>query len=149
MLKIPMVSYFSKTKAVVEFSKTLGMLLESGTNLSEALEIVCKIVDNKVLTKKLLQARDSIIKEGKIAKYLKKTEMFPPIASYMISTGEESGQLSEMLITVGDDYEEELTEITERMTSALKPIMTIVMGLIILFVILAMFMPIVAMSTDI
>jgi type II secretory pathway component PulF len=148
MLKIPMISYFSKTKAVVEFSKTLGMLLESGTNLSEALEIVCKIVENRVLTKKLLVARDNIIKEGKIAKYLKKTEMFPSIASYMISTGEESGQLAEMLITVGDDYEEELTEITDQITAALTPIMTVVMGLIILFVILAMFMPIVKMSTE-
>ena len=67
-LKLPMTSYFSKTKAVVQFSKTLGMLIESGVNLSEALDIVCNIVDNTVLTNKLKEARDNIIKEGKIAK---------------------------------------------------------------------------------
>ncbi|MBU1007634.1 type II secretion system F family protein [Candidatus Dependentiae bacterium] len=146
ILRLPLVSYFSKTKAVVQFSKTLGMLLESGVNLAEALDIVCNIIDNEVLTQKLLEARDSIIKEGKIAKYLKKTNMFPAIASYMISTGEESGQLAQMLLTVGNDYDTELTEITESMTSKITPIMTIVMGLIVLFIILAIFLPIMQMS---
>jgi len=146
ILKIPLLSYFSKTKAVVQFSKTLGMLIESGVNLSEALNIVCKIVDNEVLTKKLLDARESIIKEGKIAKHLKKTGIFPPIASYMISTGEESGQLAQMLLTVGKDYDEELTEITESLTSKITPIMTIVMAAIVLFIILAIFMPVMDMT---
>jgi type II secretory pathway component PulF len=146
ILKMPLVSYFSKTKAVVQFSKTLGMLLESGVNLSQALEIVCKIVDNKVLTQKLLQARDSIIKEGRIAKYLKKTEIFPAIASYMISTGEESGQLAQMLLTVGEDYDTQLTEITESITAKISPVMTLVMAVIILFIILAIFLPVMQMG---
>jgi Type II secretory pathway, component PulF len=146
ILKLPVISYFSRTKAVVQFSKTLGMLLESGVNLSEALDIVCKIVDNEVLTKKLLEARDNIIKEGKIAKYLKKTEIFPSIASYMISTGEESGQLAQMLLTVGSDYDTELSEITEGLTGKITPIMTIVMAIIILFIILAIFLPVMNMS---
>jgi type II secretory pathway component PulF len=146
ILRLPLISYFSKTKAVVQFSKTLGMLIESGVNLAEALDIVCKIVDNEVLTKKLLEARDNIIKEGKIAKYLKKTEIFPPIASYMISTGEESGQLAQMLLAVGDDYDIELTEITESMTAKITPIMTVVMAVIILFIVLAIFLPVMQMS---
>lgn len=146
ILKLPLVSYFAKTKAVVQFSKTLGMLLESGVNLAEALDIVSNIIDNKVLTQKLLEARDSIIKEGKIAKYLKKTGMFPAIASYMITTGEESGQLAQMLLTVGSDYDTELTEITDSMTGKITPIMTLVMGVIVLFIILAIFLPIMQMS---
>lgn len=146
ILKLPLVSYFSKTKAVVQFSKTLGMLMESGVNLAEALDIVCKIVDNEVLTQKLLEARDNIIKEGKIAKYLKKTEIFPAIASYMISTGEQSGQLAEMLLTVGDDYDVQLSEITEGLTGKITPVMTIVMAVIILFVILAIFLPMMQMG---
>jgi type II secretory pathway component PulF len=130
----------------VQFSKTLGMLIESGVNLAEALDIVCKIVDNEVLTQKLLEARDSIIKEGKIAKYLKKTGIFPSIASYMISTGEESGQLAEMLLTVGQDYDTELTEITEGLTGKITPIMTVVMAIIILFIIMAIFLPVMQMG---
>jgi type II secretory pathway component PulF len=99
-----------------------------------------------VLTQKLLQARDSIIKEGRIAKYLKKTEIFPAIASYMISTGEESGQLAQMLLTVGEDYDTQLTEITESITAKISPVMTLVMAVIILFIILAIFLPVMQMG---
>lgn len=142
ILRLPLVSYFSKTKAVVQFSKTLGMLLEGGVNLSEALDIVCNIVENNVLTFKLKQARDKIIKEGKIAKYLKETGMFPSIASYMINTGEQSGKLAEMLLTVGNDYDTELEELTDSLTEAISPIMMVVMAVIIGFVIAAIFLPI-------
>lgn len=146
ILRMPMVSYFAKTKAVVQFSKTLGMLLESGVNLAEALDIVCNIVDNEVLTQKLVEAKENIIKEGKIAKYLKKTGIFPPIASYMISTGEESGKLADMLLTVGHDYDEELTELAEGMTAKITPIMTAVLASIVLFVIMAILLPVMGMG---
>ncbi len=145
-LKLPLTAYFSRTKAVVQFSKTLGMLLESGVNLSAALDIVCNIVENNVLTKKLLEARDKIIKEGKIAKYLKETGIFPHIASYMISTGEQSGKLAEMLLTVGEDYENELNDLSENLTSKINPIMTMVMGVIVLFIVAAIFLPIMSMG---
>jgi type II secretory pathway component PulF len=146
LLKIPMISYFSKIKAVVQFSKTLGMLLEGGVNLSESLGIVCSIVDNNVLKQKLNEARDNIIKEGKIAKYLRDTGIFPNMASYMIGTGEQSGQLAQMLLTVGGDYETELGEATDSIVGKITPIMTLVLALIVLFIILAVFMPIMEMG---
>ncbi len=145
-LKLPLISYFSKTKAVVQFTKTLGMLLESGVNLAEALDIVTKIVTNSVLTGKLEEAREKIIKQGKIAQYLKETGIFPPIASYMISTGEESGKLAEMLLSVGQDYDRELTELTDGLTAKINPIMMLVMGVIVTFIVLAIFMPIMQMG---
>ncbi len=146
LLKLPLTSYFSKTKAIVQFSQTLGMLLEAGVNLSEALDIVCNIVENTVLVKKLQGAKDKIIKEGKISKYLKETGIFPNIASYMISTGEQSGQLAQMLLTVGLDYEEDLKEITDSLVAKIGPITTIVTGAIIGFIVLAVFLPIVEMG---
>ncbi len=146
ILKVPLFSYFSKLKAVVQFSKTLGMLLSSGVNLAEALDIVCNIVDNHVLSYKLKEARDQIIKEGKIAKYLKKTEIFPPMASYMISTGEQSGKLAEMLLSVGKDYEEELLLETSRFTSKIGPLTTVVMGVIVGFILVSVFLPIAEMG---
>lgn len=146
LLRTPLISYFVKTKAVVQFCKTLGMLLESGVHLPEALDIVSNIVDNKVLVHKLTEARDKIIKEGKIAKYLKETGLFPAIASYMISTGEQSGKLAQMLLTVGNDYDVELTEITDSLTSKITPIMTVVMATIVLFIVLAIFLPIMEMG---
>lgn len=146
LLRFPLTAYFSRTKAVVQFSKTLGMLLESGVNLSEALDIVCNIVDNKVLTQKLLSARDKIIKEGKIATYLRETGIFPSIASYMISTGEQSGKLAEMLLTVGSDYDDELTELTDSLTAKITPIMTLVMGVVVMFIVLSIFLPIMSLG---
>lgn len=146
MLSFPLTAYFSRTKAVVQFSKTLGMLMESGVNLSEALDIVCNIVDNRVLTVKLNHARDKIIKEGKIAKYLSETGIFPKIALYMISTGEQSGKLGHMLITVGDDYEVELAELSDGLTEKINPIMTMVMGLIVGFIVVSILMPMMSMG---
>ncbi|MCB9493244.1 MAG: type II secretion system F family protein [Epsilonproteobacteria bacterium] len=145
-LRFPMTAYFSRTRAVVQFSQTLGMLLESGVNLAEALDIVCNIIENRVLAKKLLEARDKIIKEGKIAKYLTDSGLFPKIASYMISTGEQSGKLSEMLLVVGRDYEEELNELTESLVAKINPVMTLVLGAVVGFIVLAIFLPIMELT---
>lgn len=145
-LKIPMISYFSKTKAVVQFCQTLGILLNAGVNLSESLSIVSNIVDNSVLHDKLEIAKDNIIKEGKIAKYLKQTEIFPNIATYMIDTGEQSGNLGNMLTTVGNDYDQELKNIIDGLISKIGPMTTIITGLIIGFIVISVFLPIAEMG---
>ena len=147
LLRFPLTAYFSRTKAVVQLSKTLGMLIESGVNLPEALDIVCKIVENSVLTEKLMAARDKIIKEGKIARYLKQTGIFPSMASYMINTGEESGKLGEMLLNVGNEYERELIDLTDGLTAKIAPVMTLVMAVIIIFIMAAIMLPILGMAS--
>ncbi len=145
-LRLPMIKFFSKTSAVVQFSKTLGMLLEGGVSLSEALDIVCNIVSNRVLADQLNEARDKIIKEGKIAEYLKQTGIFPPIAIYLIKTGEQSGDLAKMLLTVGENYEQELSEITDKLTSTMEPIIMALMAVVVGFIVIAIAMPIMQMS---
>ena len=141
-LKIPIIKFVAKTSAVVQFSYTLGMLIEGGVNLAEALDIVVKIIDNRILSDALNEARDKIIKQGKIAQYLKQTGMFPPIAIYLIRTGEESGQLDTMLLTVAANYEEELGDLIDRATGLLGPIMLIVMAVIVGFIVMAIAGPI-------
>jgi len=145
-LRIPFINYFAKTGAIVQFTQTLGILTESGVNLAESLDIVCKIIDNQVLADALNEARDKIIKQGKIAQYLKQTGIFPPIAIYLINTGEESGKLDVMLLTVAKNYEDERTELIDTMTAAISPIMLIVMGLIVGFIVMAIAVPMVEMS---
>jgi type II secretory pathway component PulF len=146
LLKIPLISKFSKVGAVVQFSQVLGMLLDAGVNFSEALDLVSKVVSNKILSKALSQARSNIIKEGKIAKHLEKTNIFPPIACYMIKVGEESGQLSQMLLRVGKDYQEELFRTSDALVAALSPIMTILIAGVVLVIVLSIFLPIMEMS---
>jgi type II secretory pathway component PulF len=122
------------------------MLLEGGVNLSEALDIVCNIIDNKVLSEELKEARDNIIKQGKIAQFLKQTEIFPPIAIYLINTGEQSGELDTMLLTVAKNYEDDLSELTDSLTSKLEPIMMIAMALVVGFIVLSIAMPLMRMG---
>jgi type II secretory pathway component PulF len=145
-LRIPIVRYFARTGAVVQFSRTLGMLIESGVNLSEALDIVVKIIDNTVLKDALNEARDKIIKQGKIAEYLKETNLFPPIAIYLIKTGEQSGQLDFMLLTVAQNYEEDLKEAADGLASKISPILLIVMAGIVGFIVIAIAVPIMQMG---
>ncbi|MCX5922852.1 MAG: type II secretion system F family protein [Candidatus Dependentiae bacterium] len=145
-LRLPLIKYFVKTNAVVQFSYTLGMLLEGGVNLAESLDIVVKIIDNRVLADTLNQARDKIIKQGKIAQYLKQTNIFPPIAIHLISTGEQSGQLDSMLLTVAQNYEEDLGELADGLTAALGPILLIVMAVIVGFIVIAVALPITQMG---
>ena len=146
MLRLPFIKYFSKTRAIVQFTQTLGILTESGVNLAESLDIVCKIVDNQVLANALNEARDKIIKQGKIAQYLKQTGIFPPIAIYLINTGEESGKLDVMLLTVAKNYEDELAERIDGLTAAVGPAMLIVMGLLVGFIVLSIAEPMIGMS---
>ncbi|MFC1854905.1 type II secretion system F family protein [Candidatus Dependentiae bacterium] len=145
-LRLPVVSKLSRTSAVVEFSKTLGMLQEAGVNLSDSLNIVCDVVENTILAEDLREARANIIKEGKIAKFLQQTGMFPPIAHYMIRTGEESGKLAQMLLQVGHDYEQEMEETIDALTEAISPVMTVVIGGVVLLIVLALFLPMMEMG---
>ncbi len=148
-LRLPLIKYLSKTNAVVQFSYTLGLLLEGGVHISEALDIVVSIIDNRILAEALRKARDNIVKEGKIAEYLQQTKMFPPIAIYLIKTGEQSGQLDTMLLTVADNYEKNYVELIDRLTGLISPIMLFAMAGIVGFIVLAIALPMVKQMENI
>ena len=144
-LKLPVVKFFSRTSAIVQFCNTLGMLLESGVNLSQALDIVCDIIDNSILVQTLTEAKEKIIKQGKITPFLKETGLFPPMAIYLINTGEQSGKLDFMLLTVARNYETELTELTDKLTENIPTIMTLIMAIVVGFIMFAVMGPILEM----
>jgi type II secretory pathway component PulF len=146
-LKLPLIGYFSRMGAIVQFTNTLGMLVEGGVNLAESLNIVTKIVDNRVLRDALEQAKENIIKQGKIAQYLKEAGIFPPVAIHLINTGEQSGELGPMLLTVGKYFEDDLREQSDALSTMLGPAMLIVMFVIVGFVIAAILLPIQQIQT--
>lgn len=145
VLKLPLIKFFARTNAIVQFCNTLGMLLESGVSLSNALDIVVDVIDNSVLVETLKEARDKIIKQGKITPFLKETGLFPPMAIYLINTGEQSGKLDYMLLTVARNYEVELTELTDRLTDNIPTIMTLIMAVVVGFIMWAVMGPILGM----
>ena|SRR5581483_2026937 len=140
-LRLPLIKYLSRTNAVVQFSYTLGMLLEGGVHIAEALDIVVSIVDNRVLADALRKARDNIVKEGKIAEYLQQTKIFPPIAIYLIKTGEQTGELATMLLAVAENYEKDYVELIDKLTGLISPIMLVLMAVIVGFIVIAIAMP--------
>lgn len=145
-LHIPIVGYFARMGAVVQFSRTLGMLVEGGVNLAESLGIVCRVIDNRILVDALNAARENIIKQGRIAEYLKQTKLFPPVAIYLIGTGEKSGQLDAMLLTIADYYDTELQEYADSLSSKLGPVMLLIMGVVVGFMVIAIGTPIMQMG---
>lgn len=147
-LHTPLIGYFSQMSAVVQFCSTLGMLLENGVNLAPALDIVCNIIENKILLQSLETAKEKIIKQGKISSFLQETKIFPPLAIYLINTGEQNGKLDQMLLLVAKNYDEDLSELTDKLTSLLGPIMTIVMGLVVGFIMFAIMGPILNMYSS-
>lgn len=140
-LRLPVISLFTRTGAIVQFCGTLGMLLEGGVNLPEALDIVVSIVDNRVLKKSLKEAREKIIKQGQMAQYLKQTGIFPPMATYLINTGEQSGKLDSMLLLVGSTNEKELEEFADNLTVLISPVMTVITSVIVGFIVLSIMLP--------
>lgn len=142
LLRIPLVGYLSRMQAVVQFSYTLGLLLESGVNLAESLDIVCKVIDNRILASALRDARDNIIKQGKIAQYLGETKVFPPIAIYLIQTGEQSGQLDAMLLAVAANYQEDVNELIDKLTALIAPITMLFMAVVVGTIAMAVMLPI-------
>lgn len=140
-LKLPIIKYFTRTGVVVQFSRTLGILVEGGVNWAESLDIVVNVINNRVLADSLRQARDNIIKQGKIAQFLKQTNIFPPIAIHLIKTGEETGKLDTMLLTVAQNYETELNELADGLSAALQPIMLVVMAVIVGFIVISIAQP--------
>jgi type II secretory pathway component PulF len=148
-LKIPLVSYFTRTIAVVQFSQTLGLLLESGVNIAEALHIVVQIVDNQVLVKMLTSAQENILKEGRVSDYLKKTGLFSMVDIHLINTGEQSGTLDVMLIQVGKYNQEDLKEYSSNLTAILNPLATVLLAVVVGVILFAVMGPIMEISNKI
>lgn len=146
-LKIPLVNYFTKTVAVVQFSQTLGLLLESGVNIAEALHIVVQIVENQVLVITLKNAQESILKEGRVSDYLKKTGLFSMVDIHLINTGEQSGTLDVMLIQVGKYNQDDLKQYSSNLTAILNPLATVILALVVGIILLAVMSPIMDISS--
>jgi type II secretory pathway component PulF len=145
-LKIPMISYFNRVVSVIQFSQTLGLLLESGVNISEALNIVVQIVDNQVLVNMLKTAKENILKEGRVADYLKKTNLFSLVDIHLINTGEQSGSLDVMLIQVGKYNQDDLRQYSFQLTSILNPMATVLLAVVVGTILIAVMGPIMNMS---
>jgi general secretion pathway protein F len=131
-----------KKVEVARFSRTLGTLLQSGVSILPAFTLVKEISQNRAISRSIAYVHDRL-REGKgISRSLEETDVFPPLAVHMIGVGEETGRLNEMLIKVAETYEENVQNTVKRFVSLLEPLIILIMGTVVGFIVISMLLAI-------
>lgn len=141
MLRIPIFSGIYIKIATARVSSTLATLLSSGVGLLTGLEIVRNIVANVHIAKALDEAREGVREGRALARELGKSKIFPTMLCHMIAVGEKSGELESMLTKAGQSYENEVNATLSGLTALLEPLLMIVVGAIVLFIVISVLMP--------
>ncbi|MCS6292177.1 MAG: type II secretion system F family protein [Nitrospira sp.] len=149
VLKLPVFGDLIRKASVAKFTRTLGTLITSGVPLLEALSICAKTAGNKVIENVLMDARVSISGGKTISEPLAKSEAFPKMVTHMISVGESTGALDNMLGKIADFYEDEVDAAVTNMTALLEPMMMVFLGITVGFIVVAMYLPIFTMASAI
>ena len=146
VLRLPTVGSLALKLSVARFARTLGTLVQSGLPMLTALDIVKRIVANAVIEEAIEDAKKGVRKGEDLATPLRASKVFPPILIHMVALGEKSGQLESMLVKVADSYEEEVDMTVNTLVSLLEPLMVMVMGVFVGFMVLAILLPIFDLS---
>jgi general secretion pathway protein F len=142
VLKAPLFGRLQLLIVTARFARTLGTLLESGVPLLKALDIARNLLTNQVLSQAIETVTLRVQEGGSLAVALKETSVFPPMLAQLTAAGEKSGKLEEMLFRVADTYEHQTDLSMTGMLSLLEPLMILLMGGIVGFVVLAILLPI-------
>jgi type IV pilus assembly protein PilC len=149
LLKTPVFGDLIRKASVAKFTRTLGTLLSSGVPLLDGLSICARTSGNKVIEEALLNARVSISGGKTIADPLTASQVFPKMVTHMIAVGESTGALDSMLGKIADFYEDEVDQAVASLTSLLEPVMMVFLGVVIGFIVIAMYLPIFQMASAI
>jgi len=148
-LKIPVVKDTTVKIITSRFTRTLSTLLASGIPLIQSIEVVSKIVGNKVVYDRLEVATDDIRKGVSLSRAVRNVGVFPPMVDSMINIGEESGALDDILNKTADFYDDEVEASLQKMTTLMEPLMLVFMAVIIGFIVIAIAMPMFEMMNTI
>jgi type IV pilus assembly protein PilC len=142
MLKAPVLGDVIRKGSVARFTRTLGTLVSSGVPILDGLEITAKTAGNVIVKDAVMSARASIREGDTISNPLRQSGVFPPMVVQMITVGEETGALDEMLTKIADFYDDEVDSAVEALTSIIEPVMIVFMGAIVGGMVVAMYLPI-------
>ena len=148
MLKIPIMGVLSEKSVLANTCRTLSMLLTAGITLVEALKIVATVSGNEVYQKAYLEIAEKVQKGFSVATSFENTSVFPVIVNQMISTGEATGKLDEVLMRVSDYFTKEAEESVKALTAAIEPIIMVVLGIGVGFLVVAVVMPIYTLTSS-
>lgn len=140
-LKIPMFRSFSVKNAAAKFSLTMSTLIMSGVPIVDALDIVADVVENRVIRKAIKGCREEVMQGIPMSEPLEVSGVFPPMVTHMIKIGEETGTTEQMLDKVAEYYEDEVEEATRNLTTAMEPMIIVLLAVVVGVVVGSIVMP--------
>jgi len=141
-LKIPIFGNLIQLNVLSKFGKTFGILISAGVSVMDSMDLLIRIVDNRVYELGLINAKKDIENGISISESLKKTGMFPPIFIQLLITGEETGEIDNLALKASEFYSKQVSAIVDRLTSLIEPILIIVVGAVIGIVLIVTYLPI-------
>ena len=142
LLKVPIIGELIRKVTVARFTRTLGTLITSGVPILDGLEICAKSAGNKVIEKVVYEVRRDVTAGKTLAEPMTRFPVFPPMVVQMISVGESTGSLDQMLMRIADFYDDEVDNSVANLTVLLEPILMVFLGVVIGFIVIALYMPI-------
>jgi type IV pilus assembly protein PilC len=146
LLKLPLLGTLILKTSIARFSSILSMLTSGGVSILEAIDIGAKTSGNLVIENSLNKVKESVKEGSNLSEPISKAGIFPDMVSQMISVGEETGKLEDMLVKVSQYYEEEVDNSVKNLTTMLEPIIIVFLGVIVGTLVIAMYLPIFKMG---
>lgn len=147
-LRVPVFGTIARKAVIARFSRTLGTLTQAGVGIIDALEICQGTANNEVVSHALETIKDAVREGENIAGPMSQAKVFDDVVVNMVDVGEETGELDRMLLKVGDTYENDVEVAVDSMVALLEPLLIIVVGGIVFFIVLALFLPLTKMLTE-
>lgn len=141
-LRLPLFGNLIRRTELARFSRTLELLLKNGIPILKAIKITIPVLNNEALRQELMRSCKELEQGASFGKGLKKSKLFPAFMSNLLIMGEESGRLEEALSEIAASYERETEEAVKVMTTLLEPLVILVMGIVIGFIVIAMLLPV-------
>ncbi len=145
MMKIPVFGTLVQKSSVARFTRTLGTLISAGVPILEAINITKDTAGNEVYSRALAKVHDAIREGESFAAPLRAANVVDGLVVNMIDVGEETGELDKMLMKIADNYEDEMDTAVAALVSLLEPVMVVCLGLLVGFIVIALFMPLVSL----
>jgi general secretion pathway protein F len=146
ILRLPLIGDVARMVSISRLTSTLATMLASGVQLLDAMDVSKRVMNNRVLEETVEAARQNIREGETIADPLKRSGEFPALVTHMIAVGEKSGEMEEMLRRVSQIYDGEVERVIARLTSLMEPVMILAMGTVVLFIVVAILLPIFEMG---